>query len=147
MSYCRFSSDNFGSDVYCYESQDGFVIHVAACRCESDTPIPTVAGFEEWGVSVSFDDVVRQMGERDAWLDSARRVPIGLPFDGESFCIADAADAAEWLMGLVAHGYQVPQRAIDALWEEAKDEELLDDPDITLILGEAESDAETVDAA
>lgn len=29
MSYCRFSSDGFQSDVYVYESDNGFVISVA----------------------------------------------------------------------------------------------------------------------
>jgi len=29
MSYCRWSSDDNKSDVYCYESNSGHVIHVA----------------------------------------------------------------------------------------------------------------------
>lgn len=32
MSYCRFSSDNFTSDFYCYESESGYVIHLAGSR-------------------------------------------------------------------------------------------------------------------
>jgi hypothetical protein len=32
MSYCRWSSDNFDCDLYCYESSEGFVTHVAGAR-------------------------------------------------------------------------------------------------------------------
>lgn len=32
MSYCRFSTDDFRSDIYCYESIEGYQIHVAAFR-------------------------------------------------------------------------------------------------------------------
>jgi hypothetical protein len=32
MSYCRFSTDNFNSDVYVYESEQGYVVHIAENR-------------------------------------------------------------------------------------------------------------------
>lgn len=32
MSYCRWSSDDFQCDVYCYEADEGFIIHVAVSR-------------------------------------------------------------------------------------------------------------------
>jgi hypothetical protein len=32
MSYCRWSTDNFNCDFYCYESDEGFVTHIAAKR-------------------------------------------------------------------------------------------------------------------
>lgn len=38
MSYCRFSSDNWGSDVYAYESGDGVAVHVAASKYVGDVP-------------------------------------------------------------------------------------------------------------
>jgi len=120
VSYCRFSTDNFGCDVYCYVNDAGaFVTIVAAVRFVGDSPIPVIAPIEEWGLAVSFNEVARQMDERQAWMDGAERAPIGLWFDGEEFVDATAGEAAERLEMLRAAGYRVPQRAIDVLREEA----------------------------
>ena len=39
MSYCRFSSEDFSSDVYCYaDCSGGFTTHVASNRIIGDIP-------------------------------------------------------------------------------------------------------------
>lgn len=113
MSYCRFSSDDFQCDVYCYQSDKGWEIHVARYRFECVTPLPP---------SVPMSDV-------DAWLkrykkvakmfDEAKLKKIGLACDGESFCDIDPQSAADRLKELRAMGYKVPQYAIDDLTDEA----------------------------
>jgi hypothetical protein len=115
MSYCRFSSDDWKSEVYCYEHcNGGFMVHVAGNRITSHVPpVPSI------------DDE-----NSDAWLTAheaqmaavgnATRAPIGLPHDGETIVFATAGECADGLEALLALGYYVPQRAIDQLREEAK---------------------------
>lgn len=120
MSYCRWSSDQFRSDIYCYESNDGFVIHVAAARLVSDQPRP-----ERKAGAVSIDDPswvqlsVDDWNAYSAWSDAARREPIRLEHAGEQFVEATAGECADRLRQLRALGYHVPQYALDALDEEA----------------------------
>jgi hypothetical protein len=38
MSFCRMSDDNWKSDVYAYEDDGGFVVHVAAKRLVGEIP-------------------------------------------------------------------------------------------------------------
>src|SRR5574337_1224384 len=40
MSYCRHSTDDFHSDVYTYESREGWITHVAANRLIFEEPLP-----------------------------------------------------------------------------------------------------------
>lgn len=120
MSYCRWSSDQFRSDIYCYESNHGFVIHVAANRLVSDQPRP-----ECQASNVSIDDprwVELSMNDWSAicaWADAARPEPITLEHAGEQFVEATAGECADRLRQLRELGYHVPQYALDALDEEA----------------------------
>lgn len=116
MSYCRWSCDDYQSDVYCYERGHSglFVTHVANVRVIYNEPLPEPAPFdrkhtEQW---------LARHRKVSAMLEAARREPIGLPFDGETFddsTPGETADRLEWLRGL---GYRVPQHAIDVLREE-----------------------------
>lgn len=116
MSYCRWSSDDFQSDVYVYESWTGeFVVHVAGNRVKFQEALPPAVelrldNLNEW---LARDGVVR------AALERAKRVPIGLPHDGASFARPTASSTADLLEELRAMGYHVPQHALDALREEA----------------------------
>ncbi len=111
MSYCRFSSDNWKSDVYVYENRDDrFVICVADNRVVGDVP-PAPSGLppEEHQLALQ---------EQQAFLDTAKREPINGFYDGEIFAFDTAEDAAFRLEEIRAMGYHVPQYAIDALREE-----------------------------
>lgn len=120
MSYCRWSSDNFESDIYCYASiEDYFSINVASIRYVSDTPKPEITIRLDKDMDVQ--EFQRQNKALSDWIAQADRVPIGLPYDGESFSEDDAAGAAARLIELKELGYHVPQYAIDALLEEAKE--------------------------
>lgn len=116
MSYCRFSSDDFASDVYCYESVgDFFAIHVAGNRVVPAEPLPP-------RVELSRESIPAYMARNEEVsriLDASPHVAIGLPHDGDFFQEPDAAACADRLEYLRGLGYVVPQYAIDALREEA----------------------------
>lgn len=93
MSYCRWSSDGFTSDVYCYESDAGFVTHVANKR----------------------HDRRREIGDHS-------EIPmheIGLAHDGATFVDAGPREMAETLRKLREEGYRVPEYVFGDLEKEA----------------------------
>lgn len=124
MSYCRWSSDGFGCDVYVYEDvSGGFTCHVAAKKITNLQDAPKVGsilnldekGRDEW--------LVRHRAKMD-WLENnAIRENIGLPYDNQSFNVDTATEMAERLVELKNMGYQVPDYAIEALFEEGKEAE------------------------
>ena len=112
MSYCRFSCDNWKSDIYAYESERGYEIHVAGNRHVGD--IPPLLEWSEENHEQWFARYQEQMGA----IRNATITPIGLPFDGESFTYGDLEDFYDALLELRAVGYHVPDHAIDAVDDE-----------------------------
>jgi hypothetical protein len=115
MSYCRFSSEDFGCDVYCYAG-GGYMTQVATTRYVFTQPLPP---------PVSEDDTGAWMQRWEAVMHAASVAPvvaIGGPHDGELFEDPDPASAADRLEALRAAGYRVPQYAIDQLRAEASEE-------------------------
>jgi len=110
MSYCRWSSDGWRSDVYVYESSDGFEIHVARYKRVHPDPCPTV--------DYTSPDAAEQDEAADRWLDESRLEPLSLPCDGASFCFATPREAACKLRELHQEGYHIPLHALGALAEE-----------------------------
>lgn len=113
MSYCRWSSDNYGCDIYAYESCDGsYMLHIASNRVIGDVPklAPIAADPDEFVASYE-----RQM----AFLKTAKRAPIGLPFDGKTFSFDTAQEMADCMVDLRKLGYRMPDYAIEDLREEA----------------------------
>lgn len=115
MSYCRFSSDDFKCDVYCYESDSGFITHVANNRICCNYTLPSVVPLD----AEHLDEYVERQQIVMELVEKSDRVPIGLPYDGKTFSDATAAEAADRLQSLKDIGYCVPQYAIDALREGA----------------------------
>lgn len=114
MSYCRFSCNNWKSDVYVYEDvSGGFTTHVARSRRTlpiiPDAPLSLAGGsvgrwvwllwhrLHMWSLSVT---PLRKIGGAN---------------DGENFNDETASECAKTLMLLRGVGYRVPQHAIDAL--------------------------------
>ena len=116
MSYCRFSSDDWQSDIYCYEHVDGFIaIHVAGSRhIIEDMPPPIDYESDKKGW------IERQLKISDS-LDSSKMEPIGLPHDGESYSLKTHQEAADKLKELKKIGYNVPEYAIEALETDHKE--------------------------
>lgn len=118
MSYCRFSSDDYQCDVYCYEDvMGGFTTHVAGNRPVLDGTLPPAVPFRQENLEAWHARREKVM----AWVETAERVQIDLLHNGECFNDPDAASAADRLQMLKDIGYNVPQYAIDALREEAAD--------------------------
>lgn len=114
MSYCRWSSDNFKSDVYSYEHCDGYyATHVAGNRLTA--PLPEV------DMSLLSSDPAewqkQYRAQHDA-LDRIGREPIGLPYDGETFEDSTLGAFLNTLLMLRGVGYYVPEYALDLVREE-----------------------------
>lgn len=140
MSYCRWSSDNYRSDVYVYESGHGWVTDV--CRVKFlIPPIPepswrVLSEAYQWSKTRR----TRMIASRPLFfLSRIQRAlhrwslklfirldllhPHGLPFSGKSFLDQTPYLCARRLEWLRCIGYHVPQRAIETLLKEAQDGE------------------------
>lgn len=117
MSYCRFSSNDFQCDVYVYESNQGFVTHVAASRFD--------VAPDEFPPQLAADanpvDFVNRHLEVQAILEAAETLPIDSPHAGQTYLSATPGECAALLRKLAEDGFQVPQRAIDALTDEQEE--------------------------
>lgn len=109
MSYCRFSSDNWKSDVYVYESDEGYQIHVADNRIVGDAP-PLLDVF-----GAGFAARYREQME---FVNQAERVKINGVFDGADFTLATLAELRDKLRELTAAGYHVPEYVFETIAEE-----------------------------
>jgi hypothetical protein len=116
MSYCRWSSDNYKSDLYCYEDfRGGWTTHVASNRIVGDVPpLPDI-------LSVSTEDYMAAYRVQSAFLDTAERRPIGGPHDGETFNDHTLEAFKERLLSLRAAGYCFPDYVLEEVDEEMKD--------------------------
>lgn len=117
MSYCRWSNENGYCDAYVYESENGWVTHIAALRPPPGAPPSPMEIFTRpWGVW-SYQIYRMRQAARDAWSEKNPSVPIDHPEAGASFTHASPLECAENLARLKREGFMVPQYAIDALLE------------------------------
>lgn len=118
MSYCRWSTDDFGCDLYVYMSgDDRYTIHVAGNRVVGDIPKITVELFP--------DTVKEFLVQHDAqmeWLKTAERKPIGLEHDGKTFDLSGEGTIAK-LRELKRLGYKFPDYVIDDIANEGADDD------------------------
>ena len=116
MSYCRFSCENWKSDVYVYADCDGgWTTHVACKRILGDAP--TAPPLDK----VSPAEWLAAHQVQQKWLEQCAREQITLPYAGQSFCHATPEECVHLLETLRDMGYCVPQHAVDALCAEVKD--------------------------
>lgn len=122
MSYARFSTDDHRSDVYVYESANGFIIHTAGCRTglteeELSQLPPAPKSLDTPEDMEAF--VLRSRRVTELLLNMDREVEfIDSPIAGETFTCDSPGETAERLEELREEGFYVPQRAFDALREE-----------------------------
>lgn len=114
MSYCRWSSDDFRCDLYCYEDvSGGWTTHVAASRTVDDPP---VAG--EITGSMSDAEMATWLAAHKAqmaWLETAARRPVGGAHDGASFSDPTIEAFRARLTDLRVSGYRFPDYVIEAV--------------------------------
>ena len=117
MSFCRWSTDDFRCDLYCYHSDDGYITHVRKSRPAFKRPLPPeVPMLENIAGWLERHKVVGEMCREAEWT------PIGLPHDGETFEDETPASFIATLVMLREAGYHFPSRVIDAAAEEMKEE-------------------------
>lgn len=120
MSYCRFSSHGFRSDLYVYANVSGkWTIHVAANR-HRQIPPPTYVYPEEHKVySDSGGSFSLTPEGAAAWLkwqeESNPLDPIDLPFAGATFDLDTPGECADKMEELGRLGYHYPAEAIQRL--------------------------------
>lgn len=116
MAYCRFSTDDFLCDLYCYEDiRGGFTTHVAALKVVYAEPLPPVCPIEDFGWWWLRHQKVMQMHK------TADKVPIGLPHDGETFNDDTLEEFIDRLLMLKEAGYRFPEDVIEAVREEIRE--------------------------
>lgn len=112
MSYCRWSSDCYQSDVYVYESDSGWITHVAGRGRRPLRPVPRPPDTTTANMAMAYWMACdRWVSEESNW----EWHPVDARFAGLSFTDATAKDCAERLRELKAAGLNVPQYAIDDL--------------------------------
>jgi hypothetical protein len=118
VSYCRWSSDWYRSDVYVYESDDGFVTHVAATRWVHATGLPCPRPATIQLPDLTAHAAIALAKAQDEWFANCRLENIGLPYDGRGFTDGSPRECAETLAMLAGCGYRVPDGVIETLLEE-----------------------------
>ena len=108
MTYCRFSSENFGCDLLIYKSEEGYVIEVAKDRIAGVIPQTNMALLAYRKDKEYFAQVMRQA----EFIETAKRIPINLPFDGQKFIEPDYEALGKRLLLLEASGYRCNYRNV-----------------------------------
>lgn len=115
MSYARWSSHDYWSDVYVYaDVAGGWATHVAGRRHVLTEPFPP-----EVDPADDADAWIARQRKVGALLDAAELVDIGLPHDGATYNDPTPDACADRLEELRDLGYHVPPEAIEALRQEA----------------------------
>lgn len=127
MSYCRFSCNDWRSDVYAYEDfTGGWTTHVAGRRIKSDVELPQLPPWLSPDKADNDTEVQKWAEEyfhifklqHEKLREEGIFELIGLPYDGQTFNDATIEEFRDRLLELRAIGYQVPQHAIDSVNEE-----------------------------
>lgn len=119
MSYCRWSSDDFGCDVYAYESAEGFTVHVAEARYVGDipkvSPMPFNQGDELWTEwFVAYEKQTKVV----AGLSTKN---IGLEYDRQTFVFQTLQEFLDGMLDIQSKGYNVPEWTLESIRQEISD--------------------------
>lgn len=109
MSFCRWSSMDFSCDLYCYESGEGFVTHVASSRVVGDIPKLDWSFLQNPKSEDNMEKFLKSQEEQFKFLDTAKRETIGLPSDGTTFVDQTVGDFLTRLATLKEQGYNFPE--------------------------------------
>jgi len=120
MAYCRWSSDNWKCDLYCYEDVAVcWTTHVAANRrvgVENLPPDPM-----ELIGTMSNDEWQKKYEEHRGMLKALTLEKITLPHAGETFHDRTLEEFRERLLNLREVGYHFPDHVLEAIDEELTD--------------------------
>ena len=115
MSYCRWSSNNWDCDLYCYaDVSGGYTTHVASRRHKGPIPgMPDVRKVSKEDWQAAYDAQRRALNEDNL-------EPIGLPYDSQSYNDPDLHSFLDRVLMLKDAGYHVPDDVIEMIKEEMK---------------------------
>lgn len=123
MSYCRWSSDDFQSDIYCYQNiHSGYTVMIAGMKHVLKEPLPPPIDFMDSKGKIDFEKYREYIKRDDMVMGIIKRanlVKIGLPEDGKTYHFETPIETITALKMLRDMGYRVPQKAIDELEKEA----------------------------
>ena len=120
MSYCRWSSEDFSCDLYCYEScLGGWTTHVGNQRIVGN--VPHVEYLHD------VETYITQNKAQSEFLKTCKHMPIGLPYDGQTLCDDTLEEFRETLIHLKELGYQFPKNVLLCVEEEIEDRQILPD--------------------
>jgi hypothetical protein len=115
MSYCRWSTDDFQCDLYCFEHVDRyFQTYVAGRRLVYKEPLPPEVSFEDTEAWIERHTKIMEM------VSEGEHIPIGLPYDGEEFRDSTLEKMLNRIKELKKIGYIVPDFVIENIEEEIK---------------------------
>lgn len=128
MSYCRWSSDNWKCDLYCYEDvRGGYTTHVAGRRrvgVETLPPDPmAMLGVEPPKTEAEMDAWMVAYHAHHAALNLLPFEDIDLPYAGETLHDPTLRDFRLRIVSLQALGYRVPDHVLREIDREIADEE------------------------
>ena len=113
MSYCRWSSDDWKCDLYCFaDVGGGYTTYVAGKRLV--TKLPKNVDLTSENVETWFKVHEKQMN----MLESAEYENINLPHAGKSFNDPTLKKFFERIIYLKELGYHIPDYVIDQIMEE-----------------------------
>ena len=107
MSYCRWSTDDFKCDLYCYCSDRGYETHVATRRRSYITPPPPFVAWRHGEDNAAWFERHRVISDMEEGRDYTLE-PIGLPCDGQSFTDDSLEEFLARVRSLRAMGYACP---------------------------------------
>lgn len=114
MSYCRWSSDDFQCDLYCYAAVGGgYVTHVAAMKRILKEELPPPIEFND-----DPDGWVARNGAVIRIAENADLVPIGLPCDGKCYTDETLAEFRDRVACLIDVGYRAPSYVLETIDKE-----------------------------
>lgn len=120
MSYCRWSSDNWKCDLYCYGSETCIVTHVAGRRRVGDIPDDRWADFIS-GKITSEEYTKLYKAQMDA-VEACEFEDINLPHAGETFEDDDLESFKARLLYLRGLGYNFPDYVLEDVDREIAEE-------------------------
>lgn len=118
MSYCRWSTNDFQCDLYCYESDAGFVTHVAGNRIVFTETLPEDI---DWGAEDFAMQYVDRWNKVSDIIAKSNREEITLPHAGETFTDHTLEEFKQRVQMLKGIGYQVPDDVFERIDEEIRD--------------------------
>lgn len=119
MSYCRWSSDNFNCDVYCYEDVNGgWTTWVAGNRAVGEIPKVPELTIE----NIDSGEWLKANKIRHEFLLNCERKSIDLPHAGAYFNDSTLKKFCDRLVYLRDLGYRIPEYVFDDIYQEMQEE-------------------------